>query len=114
MALTAGLAAPGIAAGFASLGLGGAGVSAFLASAGGMAVIVSLFGAGGAGTFVRTRDEKETEGRRKRCKKTPRCPLSVILSVLLFRSRTATGGTAPLEAAAGSAAPVAFRPSLSP
>ncbi|PHJ21400.1 transmembrane protein, partial [Cystoisospora suis] len=49
VALTAGLAAPGIAAGIASLGLGGAGLSAFLASAGGMAVIVSLFGAGGAG-----------------------------------------------------------------
>ncbi|CBZ52377.1 hypothetical protein NCLIV_021650 [Neospora caninum Liverpool] len=49
VALTAGLAAPGIVAGIASLGVGGASVSAFLASAGGMAAIVSLFGAGGAG-----------------------------------------------------------------
>ncbi|CDJ62551.1 hypothetical protein, conserved [Eimeria necatrix] len=47
LALTAGLAAPGIAAAVASLG--SLPLSAFLASAGGMAALVSIFGAGGAG-----------------------------------------------------------------
>ncbi|SCM19643.1 conserved protein, unknown function [Plasmodium chabaudi chabaudi] len=49
VALTAGLAAPGIVAGLIALGAGGSGVTTFLSTAGGIAFIVSLFGAGGAG-----------------------------------------------------------------
>lgn len=52
LALTAGLAAPGIAAAVASLG--SLPLSAFLASAGGMAALVSIFGAGGAGEHNET------------------------------------------------------------
>ncbi|KAL8439450.1 hypothetical protein Efla_004614 [Eimeria flavescens] len=52
LAITAGLAAPGIAAAVASLG--SLPLSAFLASAGGMAALVSIFGAGGAALIAAT------------------------------------------------------------